>query len=97
MRVTVSSGAPLLMLLLALQQVLSVDLHDVQEKQLSLAKRRLTLQSTGEPHASTVLHTRTCARSVSPAPVSESPESFSGAGTCVVNTCCSLTKYSFTE
>ncbi|XP_024921517.1 stanniocalcin-2 [Cynoglossus semilaevis] len=48
MRVTVSSGAPLLMLLLALQQVLSVDLHDVQEKQLSLAKRRLTLQSTVE-------------------------------------------------
>ncbi|KAM3601621.1 uncharacterized protein V6R79_015777 [Siganus canaliculatus] len=35
-------------LLLACQQVLTVDPHDVQEKQASPAKRRLSLQSTAE-------------------------------------------------
>ncbi|XP_040006971.1 uncharacterized protein LOC120802862 [Xiphias gladius] len=35
-------------LLLACQQVLTVDPHDVQEKQASQAKRRLSLQSTAE-------------------------------------------------
>ena len=33
---------------LACQQVLTMEPHDVQEKQLSQAKRRLSLQSTGE-------------------------------------------------
>ena len=34
---------------LACQQVLAVDhLHDAQEKQVSQAKKRLSLQSTGE-------------------------------------------------
>lgn len=37
-----------LSLLLACQQVLAVDPHDVQEKQVSQAKRRLSLQSTAE-------------------------------------------------
>lgn len=38
-------------LLLACQQVLTMEPQDVQEKQVSQAKRRLSLQSTGEPSA----------------------------------------------
>lgn len=40
-------------LLLACQQVLTMEPHDVQEKQVSQTKRRLSLQSTGEHTAAT--------------------------------------------
>lgn len=48
MPVNLSALVFVLFLLLACQQVLTVDPHDVQEKQASQAKRRLSLQSTGE-------------------------------------------------
>lgn len=46
----------LFLLLLACQQVLTADPHDVQEKQVSQTKRRLSLQSTGEPEQQVWLH-----------------------------------------
>ncbi|KAG8008052.1 Stanniocalcin-2 [Nibea albiflora] len=48
MPANLSKECLVLFLLLACQQVLNVDPYDVQEKQVSQAKRRLSLQSTAE-------------------------------------------------
>ncbi|TKS82800.1 Stanniocalcin-2 [Collichthys lucidus] len=48
MQANLSKECLLLFLLLACQQVLNVDPYDLQEKQVSQAKRRLSLQSTAE-------------------------------------------------